>query len=79
MLKQNTSSPISLCKGIGILSLANQDLIHHLEEGDVRVFLQMYYDLPSWVQLFIPARLIGKAILLFGFSIVQVILRIVGA
>ena len=57
------SWPISLSKGIGILSLASQDLVHQLEEGDVACFLAKYYDLPSWVQLFIPARLIGKAIL----------------
>ena len=65
MLKQNVSSPISLSKGIGILSLASQDIIHELSEKDMSNFLQMYYDLPSWVQLFIPVRLIGKAILLY--------------
>ena len=63
MLKQNIASPIPLTKGLGILSFAGQDIIHKLGESDVRCYLGMYFDLPSWVQLFIPIRLIGKALL----------------
>ena len=66
MLKQNIASPIASPQSLGILSFASQDIIHELGESDVRTFLGMYFDLPSWVKLFIPIKLIGKALLSAG-------------
>jgi proton translocating ATP synthase F1 alpha subunit len=59
MLKQSSVSPINLMGQVGILSLANQDLIKDLAIDSVQVFLNLYFDVPLWVLLFVPVRLVG--------------------
>jgi F-type H+-transporting ATPase subunit alpha len=59
MLKQSSGSPINLIGQVGILSLANQDLIKDLAIDSVQVFLRLYFDVPVWVLLFVPVRLVG--------------------
>jgi F-type H+-transporting ATPase subunit alpha len=62
MLKQSSGSPINLIGQVGILSLANQDLIKDLAIDSVQVFLRLYFDVPVWVLLFVPARLVGTSL-----------------
>jgi F-type H+-transporting ATPase subunit alpha len=59
MLKQSSGSPINLIGQVGILSLANQNLIKDLAIDSVQVFLRLYFDVPVWVLLFVPVRLVG--------------------
>ena len=63
ILKQFSGSPINLIGQIGILSLANQNLIKGLAINSVQVFLHLYFDVPVWVLLFVPARLVGTCLL----------------
>lgn len=58
MLKQSSGSPINLIGQVGILSLANQNLIKDLAIDSVQVFLRLYFDVPVWVLLFVPVRLV---------------------
>ena len=62
ILKQFSGSPINLIGQIGILSLANQNLIKGLAINSVQVFLHLYFDVPVWVLLFVPARLVGTSL-----------------
>jgi len=62
ILKQFSGSPINLIGQIGILSLANQNLIKGLGINSVQVFLHLYFDVPVWVLLFVPARLVGTSL-----------------
>mmetsp|Transcript_62206 Transcript_62206/g.145791 ORF Transcript_62206/g.145791 Transcript_62206/m.145791 type:complete len:469 (-) Transcript_62206:14-1420(-) len=62
MLKQSNGSPISLMGQVGILSLANQNLLEALAVEDVRLFLNLYLDIPAWVLLLVPPRLLAKSI-----------------
>jgi len=62
MLKQSNGSPISLARQVGILSLANQDLIKDLAIEDIQVFLNLYLSVPVWVLLFVPVRLVGTCL-----------------
>eukprot|EP00929_Paragymnodinium_shiwhaense_P006122 TRINITY_DN10897_c0_g1_i1.p1 TRINITY_DN10897_c0_g1~~TRINITY_DN10897_c0_g1_i1.p1 ORF type:complete len:491 (-),score=-161.45 TRINITY_DN10897_c0_g1_i1:4-1476(-) len=63
MLKQSSGSPINLIGQVGILSLANQNLIKDLAIDSVQVFLRLYFDVPVWVLLFVPVRLVGTCLL----------------
>jgi len=65
MLKQSNGSPISLMGQVGILSLANQNLLEALAVEDVRLFLNLYLDIPAWILLLIPPRLLGKYLLYY--------------
>ena len=47
---------------MGILSLANQNLIKGLAINSVQVFLHLYFHVPVWVLLFVPARLVGTSL-----------------
>jgi F-type H+-transporting ATPase subunit alpha len=62
MLIQFSGSPMNLAKQIGILSLANQNLAKALAIEDIGVFLSLYLSVPSWVLLFVPARLVGLSL-----------------
>jgi F-type H+-transporting ATPase subunit alpha len=62
MLIQSSGSPMNLAKQIGILSLANQNLTKALAIEDVEVFVSLYLSVPSWVLLFVPARLVGLSL-----------------
>jgi F-type H+-transporting ATPase subunit alpha len=62
MLIQFSGSPMNLAKQIGILSLANQNLTKALAIEDVEVFVSLYLSVPSWVLLFVPARLVGLSL-----------------
>ena len=59
LLKQFCGSPVSLTRQIGILSLANQNLVKDLAIKDVQVFLKLYLTIPCWVSLFVTVRLVG--------------------
>jgi F-type H+-transporting ATPase subunit alpha len=63
MLKQQCGSPMSLGLQIGILSLANQEVVKTLAIEDIRVFLDLYLSVPVWVLLFLPTRLVGRSLL----------------
>jgi len=63
MLKQSSGCPINLMGQVGILSLANQDLIKDLAIDSLQVFLRLYFDVPVWVLLFVPVRLVGTCLL----------------
>jgi F-type H+-transporting ATPase subunit alpha len=62
MLKQSSGSPISLRGQIGILSLANQELIRDLAVDSIQMFLRLYLDVPVWVLLFVPIRLLATSL-----------------
>jgi F-type H+-transporting ATPase subunit alpha len=62
ILKQFSGSPINLIGQIGILSLANENLIKGLAINSVQVFLHLYFDVPVSVLLFVPARLVGTSL-----------------
>jgi F-type H+-transporting ATPase subunit alpha len=63
MLKQQCGSPMSLGLQIGILSLANQEVVKTLAIEDIQVFLNLYLSVPVWVLLFLPTRLVGRSLL----------------
>jgi F-type H+-transporting ATPase subunit alpha len=58
MLKQFCGSPMSLARQVGILSLANQDLIKDLAIDDIQAFINLYLSVPVWLLLFVPVRLV---------------------
>lgn len=62
MLKQFCGSPMSLTSQVGILSLANQDIISCLEISEISNFVGLYLSIPNWVFLYIPVRIIAKSI-----------------
>jgi F-type H+-transporting ATPase subunit alpha len=64
ILKQFCGSPINLTTQIGILSLANQNLVLGLAISDVALFLHLYLSVPFWVLLFVPARLVATSLVL---------------
>jgi F-type H+-transporting ATPase subunit alpha len=63
MLKQSSGSPINLGTQVGILSLANQDLLKSLAITDIRPFLRLYLSLPLWALLFVAPRLVSKCLI----------------
>jgi len=63
MLKQFCGSPVHLMHQVGILSLANQDLIKDVALSNVQVFIRLYFSVPTWVLLFVPARCVGLAVI----------------
>jgi F-type H+-transporting ATPase subunit alpha len=63
MLKQQCGSPMSLGLQIGILSLANQEVVKTLAIEDIQVFLNLYLSVPVWALLFLPTRLVGQSLL----------------
>ena len=63
ILKQLSGSPINLINQVGILSLANQNLIITLAINSVQVFLHLYFNVPSWALLYVPPRLVGTSLL----------------
>jgi F-type H+-transporting ATPase subunit alpha len=63
IFKQFCGSPINLTVEVGILSLANQNLLKALAIKDVQLFLNLYLDLPVWAFIFVPPRLVGKSLL----------------
>jgi F-type H+/Na+-transporting ATPase subunit alpha len=65
ILKQFCGSPMSLMAQVGILSLANQDLMKVLAIEDLQLFLSLYLDLPVWALLFVPPRNVGKCLATF--------------
>jgi len=62
MLKQPSGSPMSLDQQVGILTLANQDMLRTLPEKSVRTYVNSYLAIPTWVKLLVPARLLGCSI-----------------
>ena len=53
ILKQFSGSPINLSSQVGILSLANQNLMKGLAIQDVQLLLKKYLSVPVWALLFI--------------------------
>lgn len=68
ILKQSSRSPISLTRQVGILSLANQELLGALAVEDVGLFLNLYLDIPAWTLLLIPPNLVAKSIVCCVFK-----------
>jgi F-type H+-transporting ATPase subunit alpha len=62
MLKQPAGSPMALHQQVTILSLANQDMLRTLSEKHVRSYVNSYLAIPTWVQMLVPARLLGSSI-----------------
>jgi len=64
MLKQSCGSPMNLRQQIGILSLANQGTLICPSQSipSVQLFLRLYLDVPLWVLLFLPPRLVATCI-----------------
>ena len=62
MLKQFCGSPIPLASQIGILSLANQDVISELRIPEVSGFIQTFLSVPSWIFVYLPVRIISRSI-----------------
>jgi len=62
MLKQFCGSPMNLMSQVGILSLANQDLISKLAISEVKRFISLYLVVPTWIFIFIPVRVVAKSI-----------------
>lgn len=56
MLKQFCGSPIALSGQVGILSLANQDLLSSLDLSEVRDFVYKFVCIPSWMRVFVSPR-----------------------
>merc|ERR1719461_1183457 len=66
LLKQVNGSPLCLANQLGILPLANQDLIKDLAIEDIQVFSSSYLSVPLWVLLFLPPRLVGTCIVIIA-------------
>jgi len=62
MLKQFCGSPMSLMSQVGILSLANQDIISELDISEVKRFIRLYLAVPAWVFILVPVRIVAKSI-----------------
>jgi F-type H+-transporting ATPase subunit alpha len=63
LLKQVNGSPLCLANQLGVLSLANQDLIKRLAIKEVGLLLNLYSLVPVWTMILVPARIIGASIL----------------
>ena len=63
ILKQFCGSPIHLMAQVAILSLANQNLIKNIAVTNVQVFIHLYFSVPPWALLFVPARCVGLVII----------------
>jgi F-type H+-transporting ATPase subunit alpha len=63
MLKQFCGAPITLAGQVGLLSLANQDLLSNLELNTVRDFVSKYIFIPTWVFVFLSPRTVALSIL----------------
>jgi F-type H+-transporting ATPase subunit alpha len=64
LLKQVNGSPLCLANQLGILSLANQDLLQDLAIKEIGLLLNFYSLIPVWTMIFVPARIIGASIFL---------------
>lgn len=62
MLKQQCGAPMNLMQQVGILSLAQQDVIKDLEVSDISAFVGMYLTVPNWVLLMVPVRLLAVSL-----------------
>ena len=62
MLKQFCGSPIPLSSQIGILSLANQDVISELGIPEVSGFIQTFLSMPTWIFIYLPVRIISRSV-----------------
>ena len=55
-------TPMNLMQQVGILSLAQQDVIKDLEVNDISAFVGMYLTVPNWVLLMVPVRLLAVSL-----------------
>jgi F-type H+-transporting ATPase subunit alpha len=62
-LKQYSGSPINLITQVGVLSLCNQDLFKAVSVKDTQEFICLWFNLPTWIMLFTPCRLVCSALL----------------
>jgi len=62
MLKQVCGAPVNLMSQVGILSLANQDVISSLDISEVQKFISLYLSVPTWVMLLVPVRIVSLSI-----------------
>lgn len=63
MLKQFCGAPMTLMSQVGVLSLANQDIITVLEISEVKDFIGLYLAVPKWSFLYVPIRLVSKSLI----------------
>merc|ERR1719254_354562 len=59
MLNQNTGSPMCLRAEVGILSLANQNVMGSIACDKIQEYIAGYLSLPLWLALFVPVRLLA--------------------
>merc|ERR1719336_412342 len=64
MLKQVTGAPMNLARQVGVLSIANQEVIKCLAVEQIQTFLNLYLAVPIWLLLYVPVRLLGSCIVL---------------
>ena len=64
VLKQSSGCPITLSHQLPILSLGNQNMLISLPMKEVQLFIHLYIAIPTWVSLYLPARLLGKSLVL---------------
>jgi F-type H+-transporting ATPase subunit alpha len=64
MLKQFCGSPLSLYGQVGILSLANQDLLSSLELESVREFVRKFSCVPAWMRVFVSPKILARCCVL---------------
>lgn len=62
MLKQFCGSPVTLSSQVGILSLANQGIISLVPLPQIRRFVNLYLNMPAWLPLLVPVRLLATSI-----------------
>lgn len=63
MLKQVCGAPVNLMSQVGILSLANQDVISSLDISEVQKFISLYLSVPTWVMLLVSIRIVSLSII----------------
>lgn len=63
MLKQVCGAPVNLMSQVGILSLANQDVISDLDISEVQKFISLYLSVPTWVMLLVSIRIVSLSII----------------
>lgn len=63
MLKQVCGAPVNLMSQVGILSLANQDVISALDISEVQKFISLYLSVPTWVMLLVSIRIVSLSII----------------
>jgi F-type H+-transporting ATPase subunit alpha len=62
MLKQFCGAPMYLMEQVGLLSLANAEVMKTLDIQNVQSFISLLLQVPTWVPLFVSVRFLGMAL-----------------